>query len=558
MNRGTKMLRGVPGRAGAGSPATRRNLSSQWLRSIRGPGWAGSAVVLAVALIVISAARGEETSPPRVRVEWGSLRGVLVDGIRMFKNIPYAAPPVGPLRWKPPQASARWSGERDASAFGPPCPVFDQAKLSQGVAINGRGYDVWENVPSDPASREDCLHLNIWAPVGAKRAAVMVWIQPLAGGSHPLWNGTPFAQAGVVLITLDSRQMTTGIFAHPALTKEARPDEPLGRFQTMDQMAALRWVKRNIAAFGGDPGNVTIFGESAGGASVLQLLTIPSAKGLFDKAIVESGSGWSSPFTQAEMEIVGSWMASRAGLPGKDATAAQLRALPIGALPWLGVINIDGRMARESLTDVIDAGRAIDVPLMVGWNDFDGSSLRYGLQAVVDNMSDQVKAAYAAEGKTGDDLAYQLYTDNHNGAPARWTAARTAAGAPSYLYLFSYVPQQNRGKVRGAAHGQEMTYLFDSWDALAPGAPITDEMRAVGRMIRSCWVSFAKTGKPRCEGAPDWPRYTPMDDRLMELNQAPRVLQGFRKAQLDAQEAAMPDQSREVRRAIERWVASLR
>jgi len=239
----------------------------------------------------MSATRGAETAPPRVRVELGVLRGVLVDGLRMFKNIPYAAPPVGPLRWKPPQASARWSGERDASAFGPPCPVFDQAKLSQGVAINGRGYDVWENVPPDPASREDCLHLNIWAPAGARRAAVMVWIQPLAGGSHPWWNGTAFAQAGVIMVTLDSRQMTTGIFAHPALTKEARPDEPFGRFQTMDQMAALRWVKRNIAAFGGDPANVTIFGESAGGASVLQLVTISSAKGLFDKAIVQSSSG---------------------------------------------------------------------------------------------------------------------------------------------------------------------------------------------------------------------------------------------------------------------------
>jgi para-nitrobenzyl esterase len=386
----------------------------------------------------------------------------------------------------------------------------------------------------------------------------MVWLQPIGPGSNPVWDGSAFARDGVVLVTIDYRQLTLGNFAHPALTKEAKPGEPLGRFQTMDQMAALRWVKQNIAAFGGDAGNVTVFGESAGGASVIQLLTIPSARGLFDKAIVQSGNGWNSPFTLAEMETVGSWMAKEAGLPGKDATAAQLRTLAADKLPWFGAYSIDGRMQPENSTEAMAKGRIADVPLMIGWNDFDGSSSRYGLQAVVDRTRDSVKSAYAAEGKTGDDLAYALYTDSHVGAPARWIAARTESGAPTYLYLFSYVRAPNRGKVRGAAHGDEISYVFDTWSKSYPTLQLSDEDRAATRMMHSCWVTFAKTGKPQCEGAPGWPHYTRADDHLMELGLKPQVLKNFRKAQLDAQEAAMQDVINETRRSVEELVTRIR
>jgi para-nitrobenzyl esterase len=493
-----------------------------------------------------------------VETKQGIVAGALSDGIRVFKGIPYAAPPVGPLRWKPPQPAASWAGERDATKFGAACLSFDFAKMAQGRRESGSGYDIFSNVPAAAGTSEDCLNLNIWTPVDAKHAAVMVWLQPIGPGSNPVWDGSAFARDGVVLVTIDYRQLTLGNFAHPALTKGAKPGEPLGRFQTMDQMAVLRWVKQNIAAFGGDPGNVTIFGESAGGASTIQLLTIPSARGLFDKAIVQSGNGWNSPFTHAEMETVGSWMARQAGLPGKDATADQLRALPADKLPWFGAYSIDGRMQPENSTTMMAAGRIADVPLMIGWTDFDGSSLRYGPQAVIDRTPDSVKAAYASEGKTGDDLAYALYTDSHVGAPARWIAARTEGGAPTYLYLFSYVRTANRGKVRGAAHGDDISYVFDTWGKSYPTLELSDEDRAATRLVHSCWVTFAKTGKPQCEGAPDWPRYTRADDRLMELGLKPQVLQNFRKAQLDAQEAAMQDVIGETRKSVEELVNRIR
>jgi para-nitrobenzyl esterase len=518
-------------------------------------------ILAATAALALAACASFEMKPVNeleVKTKQGVVVGGLSDGVRVFKGIPYAAPPVGPLRWKPPAPPAKWSGERDATKFGAACLSFDFAKMAQGKRESALGYDIFSNVPAAAGTNEDCLNLNIWTPVNAKSAAVMVWLQPIGPGSNPVWDGSAFARDGVVLVTIDYRQLTLGNFAHPALTKEAKPGDPLGRFQTMDQMAALKWVKQNIAAFGGDPGNVTIFGESAGGASTIQLLTIPSARGLFDKAIVQSGNGWNSPITQAEMETIGSWMAKEAGLPGKDATADQLRALPADKLPWFGAYSIDGRMQPENSTEAMAKGRIADVPLMIGWNDFDGSSPRYGLQAVVDRTRDSVKAAYVAEGKTGDDLAYALYTDSHVGAPARWIAARTESGAPTYLYLFSYVRAPNRGKVRGAAHGDEVSYVFDTWGKSYPTLQLSDEDRAATRLVHSCWVTFAKAGKPQCEGAPDWPRYSRADDRLMELGLKPQVLKNFRKLQLDAQETAMQDVIDETRKSVAELINRIR
>lgn len=482
----------------------------------------------------------------------GIVVGTAADDLHIFKGIPYAAPPVGALRWKPPQAPAKWEGVRSATDFGPPCPSVDPAKIQQGRRLLAAGGDIFIGVPTAAGSSEDCLHLNIWAPAAAKRAAVMVWIQPLGASSLSVFDGAVFARDGVVMVTMDYRQLTLGNFAHPALTKEARPNDPLGRFQTMDQMAALRWVKQNIAAFGGDPGNVTVFGESAGGASALQLLTIPEARSLVDKAIVQSGVGWWTPLSLPQMERMGSWLASQAGLPGKDATAEQLRTLNPDAIPQLGVYSIDGRLAPENGTTAMAAGRMADVPLLIGWTDFDGSSLR---GASADMIAEQapvaVKAAYSTDDKAGADLGYQMYTDSHVGAPARWIAAKASSGAPSYLYLFSYVRTTKRGTVRGAAHGDDMFFLFDAWDKVDPGTQLSEEDRQATRRVRSCWVSFAKTGKPQCDGAPDWPRYTPQDDRLMELGVKAGVRKNFRKQQLDAHEAVMQDGLDKAAKSVE-------
>jgi para-nitrobenzyl esterase len=168
-----------------------------------------------------------------------------------------------------------------------------------------------------------------------------------------------------------------------------------------------------------------------------------------------------------------------------------------------------------------------------------------------------VKAAYAADASTANDLGYQLYTDSHSGAPARWTARMTAAGRPTYLYLWTYVRSAERGKVRGAAHGSEAPYLFDSWARAYPQIQLDEDDKAATRLIRSCWITFAKTGKPQCEGAPEWPRYTPDKDQLMELGLTPRVVTGYRKVQLDAQENAMQRSIDETRKSIEDLVLRL-
>jgi para-nitrobenzyl esterase len=181
------------------------------------------------------------------------------------------------------------------------------------------------------------------------------------------------------------------------------------------------------------------------------------------------------------------------------------------------------------------------MPLIIGWNSNDGSSLRSDLSEIVENASPALKSAYAPLGKSGDDLAYAMYTDSHVAAPARWIAERTSAGNPTYLYQFSYVRAAERTKSRGASHAAELPYVFDSWNKFAPTLKLNDEEIAVTRTLHSCWVSFAKTGKPECEGAPEWPRYSINGDKLMDFDDAMTVKQHVRKVQLDAQIAAMHD-----------------
>lgn len=288
---------------------------------------------------------------------------------------------------------------------------------------------------------------------------------------------------------------------------------------------------------------MTIAGVSAGGAAVLQLLTLPRAKGLFRKAAVESGAGWWSGLSQAEFEQVGVLAAAHAGL-SMNATAEQLRAVPLDALPQLGVWFWDDRLFPLPPTEMFAADRAIDAPLLIGWNSFDGSSLGApgpSHAKLIARMPPSVLSMYSGESQTQEDLAYALWTDVHVAAPARWIARLTAGGAPTYLYYFSYVPPDQRGTVRGAAHASELPYVFDNWEKAAPGREIADDVRAATKRVHSCWVSFARSGRPSCEGAPEWPRYRPQDDQVMELGSAARLRKNFRKVQLDAHEAAMKD-----------------
>jgi para-nitrobenzyl esterase len=474
--------------------------------------------------------------PPAVSIDTGRVTGAWEGpGIVAFKGIPFAAPPVGPLRWRPPQPAAPWSASRDATAYGPACP---QA-VDPGGRPNGGGYA--------GATSEDCLNLNVFAPAHAKKAPVMVWI--FGGGNVSGANsiapndGTAFARDGVVLVSINYRLGALGFFAHPALTKAAPADEPLGAYGIMDQIAALKWVQRNIARFGGDPRNVTIFGESAGGIDVLTLMATPSARSLFQKATVESGGGWGEPVALAKAEADGVALAKSLGLPD-DATAAQLRALPLDALVGAhgrtaGIV-VDGRLLPESVTEAFARGHQAAVPLIIGSNSWEASLLpppQY--QSYVDAAPASLKAVYAAEASDPAKLAQAMFTDAAMGAPARWIAARQSAKAPTWLYYFSYVRVVRRGKIPGANHTSENPYVFDT-QLIVPNYAEQIQPEDVGhaKLMHSCWVAFAKTGSPVCDGGPAWPAYRPTSDQLLEFGLTTDVRTHFRQPELDAQDQA--------------------
>lgn len=470
-----------------------------------------------------------------VHVASGDLAGFgdAQSGPIRFYDIPFAAPPVGPLRWAPPQPAPAWKGTREASAFGPACP---QPVYKDG-RINGGGY-------AGPTS-EDCLNLNVVAPRNARAAPVLVWIYGGANifgaNSVASYNGDSFARDGVVVVTVNYRLGALGFFAHPALTHAAKPGEPLGSYGLMDQIAALKWVQKNIAAFGGDANNVTVAGESAGGQDILALLAIPSAKGLFNRALVESGGGWWKPTSLDKAEGEGQALAKRLGVPA-DATADQLRALPVDTLVSVsgryGPI-VDGRLMKEGATEAFARGDNIHVPLVIGSNSYEASlMISFGIPAAtyLSVVPPEIKAVYAKETSDDASLASDIFTDQVMGAPARWVAGKSSAAAPTWLYYFSYVRVKQRARLPGANHASEIPYVFASQDAIPVySSEIVDEDRAVAKLMHSCIVGFARNGKPACEGQ-DWPAYTPTSDQLLEIGQSSGVRTHWRKPELDAAE----------------------
>jgi para-nitrobenzyl esterase len=489
-------------------------------------------ILSAAALLLAGPALAQ---PVKVTTEAGVVVGEANATANLFRNIPYAAPPVGDLRWAPPQRARPWAGERAAVAAGPSCPQpmnADDTPNSGGA--NG------------PIS-EDCLQLNVFAPKGAQAAPVMVWIH---GGSHRtgagwIYDGANFARDGVVLVSINYRLGPLGYFAHPALTRAARPGEPVGNYGLMDQIAALEWVQRNIAKFGGDPKNVTVFGESAGGMSTLALLATPKARGLYQKAIVQSGGGWFPPTDLARKEADGVAALAKLGL-GADATAADLRALPLEKVsPINGNYGpfIDGRLMTRTASQALARGDVPDVPLIVGSNSGEDSLMGPGplAPAQLAMIPAAARSVYTDEAKAGDEvLARAVFTDRIMGGPARWVAARTAAGKPAWLYHFSYVATRFRPAVTRAAHAAEIPYVFEYWGRRTPMSVVSEQDRQVAALMHACWVAFARTGVPKC-GAEAWPAYDPARDELMEFGDRSGVRAHFRKSRLDAQEAvALP------------------
>ena len=485
-----------------------------------------------------------QAQPATVRLDSGEVQGVVDDDVESFKGIPFAAPPVGDLRWRPPQAPAPWTGVRQAKEFGPDCM---QSRFGPPPAAG-------PNAPPPPS--EDCLYLNVWRPAAssARNLPVMVWIYGggFVGGSSasPNTSGVGFARRGVILVAMNFRVGRFGFFAHPALSRE-HPEENKGNYGYMDQIAALRWVRRNIAAFGGNPNNITIFGFSAGGVSVHSMLASPQARGLFHKAIVESGGSRDGVLTARPMskdgldpnypvsaETIGIQFARSMGIDGTGPDAlAKLRGLSAeqvlrGAPPQPGVNLpsyettpiLDGKLITETAESAYKARRQPRIPFLAGSNSADtaGNRIRATtkdeLFARFGRWSEQARAAYDPDGSTDLATLVSWVNDDFGQAePARFAASAFAAnGSPAYLYRFSYVQSALRERMRGGApHGGEIAFVFGT---LAAGrvTPSAEDL-AVSRMAQSYWVNFAKNGDPNGPGLPNWPRHDPKKDVIFEF-----------------------------------------
>ncbi len=488
------------------------------------------ALGIGAALVAASVARTPAAISEPVRIDSGLVSGVtLRSGVRAFKGIPFAAPPVGPLRWKEPQPPAQWDGVREANAFGNVCVQPSQKnRVPNNVSVD---------LPDSPKTSEDCLYLNVWtnASRAGVRLPVMVWIFGGAytegAGSSPHNDGEALAKKNAVIVTFNYRLGPFGFFSHPELTKESGHNAS-GNQALMDAMATLRWVQKNIAAFGGDPKNVTIFGESAGAAIVGGLVGSPVAKGLFRRAIAESGT-WMGlgmapmiPLAQAEQAAAvglgrgrggrggpaGGGRGPAGGPPsagGAERGAGQPNGSPAQATPprLPSLAELRARSTEEIVTSVRGAGMIVD-----GWIVPEDESITFsrGRQNAVDVLVGSNKDEHTS---LGGNVAFR---DTMMWAMRLFAERQTALGQRAYWYFFTHEPPVEPGtRDLKATHASELVYVFNNlWaprvipDLSSPRLAMASEKdQAMAEMMSSYWVNFARTGDPNGKGLPVWPRF---------------------------------------------------
>lgn len=479
------------------------------------------AVVMA---LIVNACTAPSLPPEQVKVEQGIVQGTIEDGLRVFKGIPFAAPPVGELRWRAPQPPAKWEGIKETTAYGP-------------AAYQGG------NPPSGKS--EDCLYLNVWTPAQSadEKVPVLVWIY--GGGfsfgstAEPVYTGEKLAKKGVVYVSIAYRVNQLGFLAHPELSDE-NPNNVSGNYGILDMIAGLEWVQKNIAKFGGDPDKVTIFGESAGGIAVSMLSASPLAKGLFHGAISQSGGSFGptrpTTFPGENMKLLsdaekdGITYMERAGVK----SLAELRALPVDSLPigfgmGSGWPIVDGHVIPDDQYKLYEAGKFNDTPILVGYNSDEGASftrtkdpeefiasvkLRYGKYA------DDLLKAYPVGDTTVPKTARDLSRDAAFGWQT-WSWARLQAqkgSSKAYLYYFDQhpdYPEDSPQYGQGSPHGQDVAYVFMHLDPENPQTTKSD--LALSDAIGTYWTNFVKYGDPNGEGVPEWPAFSDENPEVMYL-----------------------------------------
>ncbi len=476
-------------------------------------------------------------SVPRVQIDAGQLEGSQSQSIFSFKGIPYAAAPVGQWRWRAPQPVVAWQDVRFAKKIGNAC--IQNPKLSLTPALN-----------PGPIS-EDCLFLNVWTPSlqANSKLPVMVWIHGgglvFGSGGVAGYNGTPLAQRGTVLVSINYRMGPLGFFSHPALNNEQAGNTK--NFGLLDQIEALKWVQKSISAFGGNPNNVTIFGESAGAESVLALFASPQARGLFHRGIAQSPYGIPG-HTLAKARTVGIAVASATGLNGAQASAAQLRAIPASTFGTLmgaelslapGFI-IGDRVLPNAILSTFQAKQQAALPLIIGSNSDEASvATEFGVNPakLIGNLGKSkvfVKALYP---KVANDkeLGRQVIRDALFTAFARRISYLHSQKAPTWRYYFNYTQEKLRGKQIGVPHGGEIIYVFNTANTCAClVAPFSPSDKQMSNKLADSWAAFARYGTPQTQQLPAWPKDSVSNDRLMEFTNVPIVRKSFMQPRLNS------------------------